>query len=190
MKSSSATLAAVMFLGAIALYAVVISPLSASLGKSRGMLTDELLRRSKMELTISQKNDYAIRNEKLARENAAQRTNWMAPMLNSYSMRAKSFLDDLARESGLVGVEYGEGGIRALPIPKTGLPKQRTGRRSVRIQANGDYAAIASFILRAEREQPLMTLQSLAITQDPRSTADRQHMELVVEWPCEGEEIK
>jgi len=58
------------------------------------------------------------------------------------------------------------------------------------VKARGDYAAIASFVLRAERDLPMMTVQSVSITPGKNDDQDLQCAELILEWPCEGEVIK
>lgn len=192
MKTSPQLVALLLFLTAIALYVAAVGPLSTALTKARAELANDQTRLSTMQMDISMQPEIKKRIAELEAKNERHRAEWIAPMLNSYAMRAKSFLDAAATESGLANVEYNEGAFRALPVPKILLPDQRTARRSVRVKAMADYAAAASFLMRAERDLPALCLQSLTIEQARVSgaSADRQEVEMVFEWPCEGEVIK
>jgi len=190
MKSNSSAIALLLIGISIAIYIGVIAPVSDSLIKSRKELLDAQVRLNSIELAIAQRSDVEKRVAQAEKKNEANRATWLAPMLNSYGMRVKSLLDAAATESGLVNVEYGEGGVRALPVPQECLPERRTARRSVRIRAAADYAAVASFLMRAEKEQPLMTLQALSIVSGKNGNAELQDIEMVLEWPCEGMVIK
>ena len=72
---------------------------------------------------------------------------------------------------------------RALPVPRP-VPNQLHARRPIRVTAQGSYMGAISFLLRVEKEHPLVTLQSFALstTQDP----ERQQIEMVFEWPAKG----
>jgi len=190
MKYDPAVISLGLFVGAIALYSAAVSPMAKSLIKTRASFVNKSVRLEAIELGIRLRADIEKRVAELERTMIARRNEWISPMLDSYSMRAKAFLDTMAREAGLVGVEYSEGSFRALPVPKSCLPKTRTGRRSVHLRAQGDYAAVASFILRAEKELPRMTVQALKITPARTGSPVRQDVDLVLEWPCEGMVIK
>jgi len=192
MKTNPPLIALLIFLATIAIYMTVVSPLSSALFKNRAALTEDELRLSAMQLGVTTQADVKNRIAELEATNALRRATWISPMLNSYAMRAKSFLDAMATESGLTGMEYSEGTFRALPVPKTQLPDVRTARRSVRMRAMGDYAAMASFLLRAERDLPMMCLQSMSVASPKNgpATADVQEIEMTFEWPYEGEVIK
>ena len=45
-----------------------------------------------------------------------------------------------------------------------------------------------SFLMRVEKELPLVALQSMNITADPKP--DRQKIEMVFEWPAKGATTK
>ena len=76
---------------------------------------------------------------------------------------------------------------RALPLPRP-MPVQLHARRPVRITARGSYMAAISFLMRVEKEHPLVALQSLAISSsgDPES----QLISMVFEWPSKGRKSK
>jgi len=191
MKSNSTAIALALLVLAIVLYAGVVSPMSATLLKTRGQLTDEEIRLTDIEMVNSQREEVRSRVAAFERDNEKRRATWIAPLLNSYAMRVKSLVDSLATESGLTNVEYEEGPLLVLPVPKERLPDSRTARRSVRIRALADYAAAVSFVLRAEEEFPLLTLQSLSVQPAKNNpTPDRQEVAIVFEWPGKGEVIR
>ena len=107
----------------------------------------------------------------------------LEPLLESYAMRAKSLLDPLAFGAGLSRLDYAELPTRALPVPRP-QPAQLHARRPIRITAQGSYMGAISFLLRVEKEHPLIALQSFALstTADP----ERQQIEMVFEWPAKG----
>lgn len=189
MKSNPYSICLLILAGAVVLYMFVVRSVSSSLTKTRSTLSETQIRLDTIEMNISQKSNMCERIGVLDGENKVLRAVWLTPLLNSYAMRAKALVDVIAAEAGLLNVEYVEGEQRALPAPKGPMPANRTARRSVTLHAMADYAAIASFLLRLEKELPQVTLQSLNIQQKPGIT-DRQDVEIVLEWPGKGEVIK
>lgn len=115
------------------------------------------------------------------------RDEMLEPHLGSYAMRAKSILEPLAIGAGLSGMDYADMPSRALPVPRP-TPLQLHKRQPVRFTAQGSYMAAISFLLRVEKEHPLVSLQSISIsaTTDP----ERQHVDMVLEWPAKGGKSK
>lgn len=107
----------------------------------------------------------------------------LVPLLESYAMRAKSLLDPLALGAGLDDVTYSDEPFRALPLP-TPMPRQLHTRVAVKLTATGSYQQAVSFLLRLEKEMPLVSLQQLDIT--ARSTPETQSVSIVLEWPAKG----
>jgi hypothetical protein len=107
----------------------------------------------------------------------------LTPLLESYAMRAKSILDPFALGAGLVDVDYADEAFRALPLTKP-MPRQLHTRAAVKMTATGSYQEAISFLLRLEKELPLTSVQSFAITaqQDPEA----QLISMVIEWPAKG----
>jgi len=188
MKTTPSTIALVLLILSVLAYAGIVSPMSAALITARTRLSDEESRLTGAELAIAGRTDVKTRLAVLEAENAKLRSTWLTPMLNSYAMRAKSLLDVAATEAGLGNVDYNEGAFRALPIPPGAMPERRTARQSVRIRATADYAALVSFLLRAERDFPLLALQALTVK--PTEAAECQEAEITLEWPCEGKVIR
>ena len=107
----------------------------------------------------------------------------LTPLLESYAMRAKSILDPLADDVGLKVNDYAELDPRALPLAKPAAP-QLYARRGIKVTCTGSYAAIISFLLRVEQQQPLVALQ--AFTLKAQNDPEAQIAELVFEWPVLG----
>jgi len=190
MKSNSSAISLALLGLSVVVYLGVINPMAASLLKTRTQLTDEEIRLSTVEIGNNQREDVKERIFELTKTNETTRATLIAPLLNSYAMSVKALVDTIATEAGLVNVEYNEGRLLALPVPKERLPENRTARRSVRIKAQADYAAAVSFVLRAEKELPLMTVQSFTVTMPQNARPEMQDVEIVLEWPGKGEVIK
>ena len=111
----------------------------------------------------------------------------LVPLLESLAMRAKSILDPLALGAGLGETDYEELPAIALPVPKR-LPVQLHARQPIRITARGSYQSAVSFLMRLEKEFPLVTLEALEITaqQDPAN----QRIMMILEWPVKGKITK
>ena len=107
----------------------------------------------------------------------------LVPLLESYAMRAKSLLDPLALGAGLEDVTYSDEPFRALPLPNP-MPRQLHTRVAVKLTATGSYQQAVSFLLRLEKEMPLVSLQRLDIT--ARSVPESQSVTMVLEWPAKG----
>ena len=92
-------------------------------------------------------------------------------------------LESIALGAGLEDVTYSDEPFRALPLP-TPMPRQLHTRAAVKLTATGSYQQAVSFLLRIEREMPLVSLQQFDITaqQNPRS----QSISIVLEWPAKG----
>lgn len=107
----------------------------------------------------------------------------LVPLLESYSMRAKSILDPLAIGAGLTNIDYFDEEFRTLPVPKP-IPRQLHTRAAVRIEANGSYQRAISFLMRVEKELPFVTLRSMRFS----SSADpeTQSISMTFEWPAKG----
>jgi len=192
MKSNSSLISIGLLVLAFILYVGGIGPMSTSLLKTRSEVADEEVRLTSIELTNGQREDFKSRVTALEQGNAKLRATWLSPLLNSYAMRVKSLVDAMATECGLTNVEYEEGPLIALPVPKEQLPESRTARRAVRVKALADYAAAVSFVMRAEKDLPLLTVQSLSIQQpkNGQGQVDRQEVVITFEWPAQGEVIK
>lgn len=107
----------------------------------------------------------------------------LTPLLESYAMRAKSFLDPLAADACLQIKDYEELEPRALPLVKPQAP-QLYARKPIRVKCVGSYAAIVSFLMRVEKMLPLVSLQAFSLK--VQNTPDEQTATMVFEWPVKG----
>ena len=107
----------------------------------------------------------------------------LVPLLESYAMRAKTILDPIALGAGLEDVRYTDEPFRALPLPRP-MPRQLHTRAAVKVMARGSYQQAVSFLLRMERELPLVSLQQFEVAS--QSTPEAQSVMFVLEWPAKG----
>lgn len=114
---------------------------------------------------------------------APYRVAMLEPLLGSFAMRAKSLVDPLATGAGLGEMEYSELPLVALPVPKH-LPQQLHARLPIQMTAKGTYQGAVSFLLRLEKEFPLVTLQSMTVQAQNDPTVQR--ITFVFEWPGRG----
>ena len=178
--------AVTLVLGAAAagLYLFAVQPAEESLAKSRREHAEE---EARLQVVNANLRGAPANKERLAELSAALkpfRDEMLVPHLGSYAMRAKSILDPIAFGAGLTDLDYAEMPPRALPLPRP-MPSQLHLRRPIRVTAHGSYMGAISFLLRVEKEHPLVALQSMSIavsTSDP----ERQQVEMVFEWPAKG----
>lgn len=165
------------------LYLLCIAPASDALARVRRERSDLEFRLSGVQRDLRESKNVRERLAALAGELAPYEAGMLKPLLGSWAMRAKSLMDPLADGVGLKGVEFAELPARALPLTKP-TPKRLTARRPVKMTCRGSYAAIVSFLLRVERDFPLVSEQALRIAVG--QSGDEQVAEIVFEWPVEG----
>ena len=170
--------------GAAALiYLFAVQPTEEALAKARRD-NDELS--SRLQMVNANLRGAAANKERLATLDAALkpfRDEMLEPHLGSCAMRAKSILDPLAAGAGLSNMDYADMPARALPLPRP-LPVQLHRRQPVRFTAQGSYMGAISFLMRVEKEHPLVALQSMSISST--TEPERQQVEMVLEWPAKG----
>ena len=178
-----------MLLGAAAvgIYMFAVQPAEEALAKAHREHDEQANRLQTVNANLNGAPANKERLQKLAEELKPFRDEMLEPLLGSYAMRAKSILEPLAFGAGLSNVDYADVSVRALPVPRP-TPLQLHVRRPVRVTAQGSYMGAISFLLRVEKEHPLIALQSMSIstTSDP----ERQQIEMVFEWPSKGGKSK
>ena len=172
---------------AVGIYMFGVQPAEDALQKARREHDEEEARLQIVNVNLRGSPENKSRLEKLAAGLKPFREAMLEPLLGSYAMRAKSILEPLAFDAGLSNLDYAEATTRALPLPRP-APKQLHMRRPIRITARGSYMGAISFLMRVEKEHPLVTLQSMNITTNPEP--DQQRIEMVFEWPARGEKTK
>lgn len=172
-------------LGAIAIliYLFAVEPTEAKLRDAKRRLGDATARHDTMMRAITGSDKTQARLHDCETNMAAYAAGMIVPLLESTAMRAKSILDPVAVGAGLREVEYGELPVRTLPVPKR-MPAQLHARCPIKVVARGSYQAAISFLLRVEKEFPLVILESFTITSQNDPT--QQQAEFVFEWPIKG----
>lgn len=169
---------------AVAVYMFGVEPAQSALVKDREKL--EQLRGDQSRINKNLKSAENVKKQKADFQSKLNpfKAAMLTPLLGSYSMRAKSILDPLALGAGLTDIDYAKEDFRALPVPKP-TPRQLYTRAAVRLTAKGSYQGAISFLLRLEKELPLVSLQSMEIDVQQQSPS-KQIVTFVLEWPAEG----
>ena len=110
------------------------------------------------------------------------------PLLGSFSMRGKSLLDPLAKESGFTIANVKEERLIPLQVPAP-PPQQLYARQLVEFTGHGAYTQIVTFVRAAEQKFPLAILSGLKI-ESQIQTPERHKATLTFEWPVKGEKRK
>ncbi len=171
---------------ATALFMFAVSPAERELARCRRHLDalDDKVRF--MNLNLAAGANARKNLDELDGKLAPYRAAFLTRLLDSYAMRARNILNPLAQGAGLTDTDYAEeGAFRALPLPKGQLPKQLHARAAIRMTAVGSYQSAVSFLLRLEKEHPLVSLQSLDMSLRKGSDTE-QNLVFVFEWPAKG----
>lgn len=110
------------------------------------------------------------------------------PLLGSFSMRGKSLLDPLAKETGFTIANVKEERLIPLQVPKP-PPQQLYARQLVEFTGYGAYTQIVAFVQATERTFPLAVVSGLRIEHQAR-TPERHKATITFEWPVKGEKRK
>lgn len=173
----------VLAAAAAGIYLLAVQPAEEALAKAR---RDHEERESRLQIVNANLRGAPANKERLETLEAGLkpfREAMLEPLLGSYAMRAKSILEPLAFDAGLSGLDYAEVAPRALPAPRP-LPAQLHARRPIRFTAQGSYMRAVSFLLRVEKEHPLVALQSLSVSASANPAS--QQVEMILEWPSKG----
>ena len=173
----------VLAAAATVIYLFCVQPCDSQLAQARRQLSELQDQQSRTNTDL--KNSDTVKKDLDDLDAALKPYNdaMLEPLLGSYEMRAKSLLDPLALGAGLTEVTYSVEKFRALPLPKP-MPRQLYTRAAIRLNAVGSYQKAISFLLRLEKEFPLISLQSFDITTMPQPGA--QTISFVFEWPAKG----
>ena len=174
-----------------AVYLALVQPLANRLRKDRTTLVDLRSEVAKRTIDIQSKAAVEARMRQVEAELGGFAALQLEPLLESFAMRAKSIVGEMAAEAGLVDAEFSDRPVRALPVmPGKAVPGALHARRPVLISCFGDYAAIVSFILRVERDLPHVALGGLRIQPGGGQDPELQRAEIILEWPAKGAERK
>ena len=168
---------------AVCIYIAAVEPSISKRDQTARQLADLKTQHEIMMRNLATADKVKERIDNCEARLAPYREAMLVPLLESLSMRAKSLIDPLALGAGLGETEYLELPPFALPLPKR-LPLQLHARQPIKITARGSYQSAISFLMRVEKEFPLVALQSLEITalREPNI----QKIEMILEWPVKG----
>lgn len=169
---------------ATVLYMFCVQPAETQLAKAKQEFSDLQDKQTRMNGEIKSAGTVKKDLEDLEAQLKPYRDAMLVPLLESYSMRAKSILDPLAIGAGLDNLEYADAPFRALPLPKP-MPRQLHTRAAIKVTATGSYQNAVSFLLRVEKELPLVSLQRFDII-SLDATPTRQSVSFIFEWPAKG----
>ncbi len=168
---------------ATVIYLFCVQPSTDELEASKKKLEELQDKQNRTNLDLKRSGAVAKDLEEVEAALKPYREAMLVPLLESYSMRAKSILDPLALGAGLKNVTYSDEPFRALPLPAP-MPRQLYTRAAIRLTATGSYQQAVSFLLRVEKEFPLVSLRQLELTAQQEPMA--QAVSIVLEWPAKG----
>lgn len=172
--------------GAIAtvIYMFAVEPAGTQLANSQKKLEELTSTQNRMNADLKGAENTRKNLDDLDEQLKPYQAAMLTPLLESYTMRAKSLLEPVLLGAGLAEIDYADEPFRALPLPKSSLPVQLHTRAAVRITAKGSYQEAISFLLRLEKEFPLVSLRTLEIQSQQSNT--KQGITFVLEWPAVG----
>lgn len=168
---------------AVCIYIAAVEPAITKRDATEKTLQELRAKHELMQKNLAGTEKLNARRAEIEERFAPYREAMLEPLLESLAMRAKSILDPLALGAGLGETDYEELDPIALPVPKR-LPLQLHARQPIKLTARGSYQAAISFLLRVEKEFPLVALEAIEITsqQDPSN----QKIAMILEWPVKG----
>lgn len=169
---------------ATVLYMFAVEPIGAQLAQLQKKLDELESSQRRMNLDLKSADTIRKNLDEIDGALAPYRQAMLTPLLESYAMRAKSLLDPLMLGAGLSDLEYTDELFRPLPLPKPVMPRQLHTRAAIRIGAKGSYQAAISFLLRLEKEFPLVSVRTLDIR--AQQSNSKQEITYVLEWPALG----
>ena len=168
---------------ATVIYLFCVQPCDSRLDQARRNLADLQDRQSRMNGDLRSADTVKKDLDDLEAALKPFRNAMLVPLLESYSMRAKSILDPLAIGAGLEELQYSDEPFRALPLTKP-MPRQLHTRAVVKVSAQGSYQEAVSFLLRLEKDFPLVSLQRFDVS--AQTSPAKQSVTFVLEWPAKG----
>lgn len=169
---------------AVGLYFFAVEPAEASLAKEHKKLADLQSELAKTDTDLRGEKAMKARIDSVENELKEYEDAMLTPLLGSYAMRAKNVIEPLILGAGLTDPRYSEASFRALPVTNP-VPRQLHKRAAIRVSAKGSYQAAISFLMRLEKEMPLIALQTMDFTAAQSPT--EQSIEFVLEWPVKGD---
>ena len=173
----------VLFAIAVVIYLFCLQPCESELERTKRSLSELQDKQSRMNADLRNAGTVKKDLEDLNAALKVYQDAMLVPLLESYAMRAKTLLDPLILGAGLQDVQYNNDTFRALPLPNP-MPRQLHTRAAIKVTATGSYQQAISFLLRLEKEFPLVSLRQLGIVS--QSSPEHQALTFVLEWPAKG----
>jgi Tfp pilus assembly protein PilO len=173
----------VLFAIAVVIYLFCLQPCESELERTKRSLSELQDKQARMNADLRNAGTVKKDLEELNAALKLYQDAMLVPLLESYAMRAKTLLDPLILGAGLQDVQYNNDTFRALPLPNP-MPRQLHTRAAIKVTANGSYQQAISFLLRLEKEFPLVSLRQLGIVS--QSSPEHQALTFVLEWPAKG----
>ncbi len=169
---------------AVGIYFFAVEPGEADYKKAQKRLADAKDALNKMTMDFSGVSTVKNRLDEDYKAMEPIRNALLVPLRGSYKMAALAQVEPLMLDAGLTAIKPDDAPFRALPLVNNAVPEQLYGRAAVKFTARGSYQAAISFLLKLERDLPLVSLQAIEITaqQDP----DNQAIMFILEWPTLG----
>jgi hypothetical protein len=107
----------------------------------------------------------------------------LTPLLNSHTMRAKTIIEPLALQYGLIINDVAE--LPLIPMRRPAeLETVTYSRLPIEFTTSGSYTQITAFVNSTEQELPMVALSSLKII--PQNRDPENHLvKISLEWPVE-----
>lgn len=173
----------VLFAIAVVIYLFCLQPCESELERTKRSLSELQDKQARMNADLRNAGTVKKDLEDLNAALKVYQDAMLVPLLESYAMRAKTLLDPLILGAGLQDVQYNNDTFRALPLPNP-MPRQLHTRAAIKVTATGSYQQAISFLLRLEKEFPLVSLRQLGIVS--QSSPEHQALTFVLEWPAKG----
>ena len=173
----------VLAAAAVVIYLFCLQPCESQLEQTKKKLVELQDQQARMNADLRNASSVKKDLEELQAALKLYQDAMLVPLLESYAMRAKTLLDPLILGAGLQDVQYNNDSFRALPLPNP-MPRQLHTRAAIKVTATGSYQQAISFLLRLEKEFPLVSLRQLGIVS--QASPEHQTLTFVLEWPAKG----
>ena len=182
-KKAGLTILGALLLNAAIVYLGVL-PMKARIATTEKAVEDTDQNNAKISEIINTTNDKKALVQSLNEEHTQLvEQGLLTPLLNSYTMRAKTIIEPYARLHNLNIEDVAE--LPMIPMKRPPELKEITyARLPIEFTTSGSYTQLTAFIMLVEKELPMTALSSLKIT--PQNRDPEKHLiQVCFEWPVE-----
>ncbi len=182
-KKAALIVIACALLNATLVYFIVL-PLKNRVKDAQAKFDDLIANNENIQEIIATTDDKRALVEKLEKEHQKLiDSGVLTPLLNSYTMRAKTLVEPLALQYGLTINDVTELPLIPMRHPAE-LETVAYARLPIEFTTSGSYTQITAFISYTEQELPMVALSSLKII--PQNRDPENHLvKISLEWPIE-----